>query len=167
MSYPPSLQPWDPVSQSALSWLWGYLENDQREEKTLERLSNPNDEINSDSLEKKNHRWSGQKEENNKIHNPIQMERTAFNILQQIIFWSKYFVHFYCLFSFLLEHNFTLQCCASFCCTTKWCSIIYLYLLNSPFLSLAIFSAVLLFTTPMTLRTFSICKVKVTVISTW
>lgn len=43
---------------------------------------------------------------------------------------------------------------------------ICLYLLNSPFLSLTIFSVVLLFTTPMTLRTFIICKVKVTVIST-
>ena len=43
---------------------------------------------------------------------------------------------------------------------------IYLYLLNSPFLSLTIFSVVLLFITLMTLRTSIICKVRVTVIST-
>lgn len=126
MSYPPSLPTMRFCRASALSWLWGYLENDQERKDTREtKQSNDANQLRLIREKKSQMIWT--KKENNKIHNPIQMERTAFNILQLVNdFWSNIFLHFIVYFSFYWSIISLLQCCASFCCVTKWLWIICL-----------------------------------------
>lgn len=102
--------------------MWGYLENDQREEKTLERLSNPNYEINSDSLEKKTTDDLDKKKKTTKFTIPYKWQEQLLTSCSRYFFCQNILPIFIVYFLFYWSIS-ALQCCASFCCATKWCSI--------------------------------------------